>query len=206
VASKFVCQSSENAYLSSHLWAVYHSCPIASGHDRAIRGRSILTIRRTIIDAKTAKDQLIAKLFTHFPFLFQRWVRNHKFVEFDDSPWTPLTTRISESRVALVTTAGVHLKSEAPYNMRDPSGDPTFRSIPGDANPADLAITHNYFPLERLRDLARAGEIGSVASRHFSFMGHILPPHIHTLMHRTAPEVARLLGQDAVDLVLLTPA
>lgn len=162
---------------------------------------------------------MIAKLFTHFPFLFQRWVRKHQFVEFDDSPWAPLTTRISESRVALVTTGGVHLKRDAPYNMRDPAGDPTFRSIPGDVNPADLKITHNYydhtdadrdinvvFPLERLGDLARSGEIGSVASHHFSFMGHILPPHIHTLMHRTAPEVARLLGQDAVDLVLLTPA
>jgi len=57
-----------------------------------------------------------------------------------------------------------------------------------------------------LRELAELGEIGSVNTRHFSFMGHILPPHVHTLMHTTAPQVARLLKLDSVDIVLLTPA
>ena len=167
--------------------------------------------RRVIIDAKTIKDQLLAKLFTRFPSLFQRWVRNHQFVEFADIPWTPFTGKVKQSRVALIT--------DVPYNMRDPAGDPSFRQIPGNAEVVDLKITHNYydhtdadkdlnvvFPLERLRELAQAGDIGSVSPRCFSFMGHIVPPHIYTLMHRTAPEVARMLKQDAVDLVLLTPA
>ena len=175
--------------------------------------------RSRTIDAKAIKDQLLAKLFTRFPSLFRRWVRKHQFVEFEDSPWTPFTGEIHRSRVALITTAGVHLKGDTPFNMRDPAGDPDFRQIPADAAAADLKITHNYydhtdadqdinvvFPLERLRELAREGEIASVSSRNFSFMGHIVPPHIHTLMHRTAPEVARMLKEDNVDLVLLTPA
>lgn len=172
-----------------------------------------------MIGAKTIKDQFLAKFFTHFPALFRRWVRNHQFVEFDDAPWTPFTGRITQSRVALITTAGVHLKSDPPFNMRDPAGDPSFRQFPADAAQGDWTITHNYydhtdadrdinvvFPFEQLRELAYLDEIGAINTRHFSFMGHILPPHIHTLMHTTAPQVARLLKQDAVDIVLLTPA
>ena len=171
------------------------------------------------IDAKTIKDQFLAKMFTRFPSLFRRWVRKHQFVEFDDVPWTPFNGEIVKSRVALLTTAGVHLKGDSPFNMRDPAGDPTFREIPGDAAPGAWTITHNYydhsdadidinvvFPFEVLRDLEQTQEIGSINHRHFSFMGHILPPHIHTLMHQTAPQVARLLKQDGVDIALLTPA
>jgi D-proline reductase (dithiol) PrdB len=140
-------------------------------------------------------------------------------VEFDDTPWTPFTGRIAQSRVALVTTGGVHLKTDAPFDMRDPAGDPEFRQVPADAAAADLTITHDYydhgdadkdinvvFPIERLRELAATGEIGSVNRRHFSFMGHILPPHVHTLMNTTAPRVAHLLKQDNVDIAILTPA
>ena len=146
-------------------------------------------------------------------------MRKNQFVEFNDVPWTPFKGQINESRVALVTTAGVHLKSDSPFDMHDPAGDPSFRPIPADAAPGSYTITHNYydhidadkdinvvFPFEVLRQLAASGEIGSVNGRHFSFMGHILPPHLHTLMHKTAPQVARLLKQDRVDIVLLTPA
>jgi len=134
-------------------------------------------------------------------------------------PWQPFQGKAVQSRVALITTAGVHLNSDVPFNMRDPAGDPTFREIPADAPPGTWTITHNYydhtdadkdinvvFPFERLRELAELGEIGALNQRHFSFMGHILPPHIHTLMHSTAPQVARLLKQDGVDIAILTPA
>lgn len=176
-------------------------------------------LRSPIIDIKTFKDQLLAKIFTRFPSLFRRWVRKHQFVEFDDVPWTPFTGRLSESRVALLTTAGVHLKGDMPFNMRDPAGDPSFREVSADAQSGDWTITHNYydhtdadkdinvvFPFQVLRDLVATHEIGAVNQRHFSFMGHILPPHIHTLMHKTAPQVVELLKQDGVDIVILTPA
>ena len=120
--------------------------------------------------------------------------------------------------MALITTAGVHLKSDQPFDMKDPSGDPSFRQIPADVDPGALTITHNYydhsdadkdvnivFPVERIRELAALDEIGAVNQRHFSFMGHVLPPHIDTLMHRTSLEVALALKNDGVDLAILTP-
>jgi len=59
------------------------------------------------------------------------------------------------------------------------------------------------FPLDRLRELKQAGEIGDIAPRHFSFMG--FSPDIPALMEN-AQKVARRLVADLIDLVLLVPA
>jgi D-proline reductase (dithiol) PrdB len=170
-------------------------------------------------DFREKKDKFIAKLLTKYPSLFRKWINRSKFIEFSDSPWTPLDKDISKCRLALVTTGGVHLKLQKPFDMKDPAGDPTFREIPADARPADLTITHNYydhadadrdinvvFSIERVQELKQSNEIGDVNYRHFSFMGHIMHHHIKTLMKETAPSVAAALKSDKVDIVILTPA
>ena len=57
------------------------------------------------------------------------------------------------------------------------------------------------FPLDRLRELAAEGVIGSVAQTHYSFMGATDPvqmePHARELAHR--------LKRDQVDAVILSP-
>ena len=136
----------------------------------------------------------------------------------EDVPWTPLCKPLAESRVALVTTAGVHHKSEVPFDMVDPEGDPTFRVIDVSRPITDLVITHDYydhsdadkdiniiFPIQRLREFESDGLIGEVAKTHYGFMGHIVGRHIQTLINKTAPQVARRLRNDAVDIVFLTP-
>jgi D-proline reductase (dithiol) PrdB len=130
-----------------------------------------------------------------------------------------LQKELKHAKVALVTTAGIHLRSDPPYDMQDKEGDPNFRQIPSGISADDLMITHNYydhsdadqdidvvFPFDRLKELESEGMIGGVAPRHFSFMGHILGHHIDTLIERTGPEVARMLKSDGVDAVFLTPA
>ena len=57
------------------------------------------------------------------------------------------------------------------------------------------------FPLDRLRELAAEGVIGSVAATHYSFMGAMDPVQ----MEPYAREVASQLKSDAVDAVLLSP-
>lgn len=59
------------------------------------------------------------------------------------------------------------------------------------------------FPLDRLRELAEHGRIGSVNRRHLSFMGSITAPG--RLVRDTAPEAARRLVADGVDAALLVP-
>jgi D-proline reductase (dithiol) PrdB len=165
------------------------------------------------------KHRLLAKAFTRVPALAKRWLRSYAAAAVGEIPWTPLTKPLAACSIALVSTAGVHLRSQAPFDMDDPDGDPSYRLIPRDTPRNALTITHDYYdhrdadrdlnivlPLDRLAELARAGAIGAVAPRHFSFMGHIDKHHIQTLRERTAPEVAQALREDGVDAVLLTPA
>jgi D-proline reductase (dithiol) PrdB len=58
-------------------------------------------------------------------------------------------------------------------------------------------------PLDRLHELAAAGEIGSVAPRHFSVMGSITAPNRY--IKRTLPVIADLLIEDYVDIALMVP-
>lgn len=165
------------------------------------------------------KNRLLARVFTRFPALAERWAQSYRATTGDTVPWSPLSKPLSACSIALVSTAGVHLRAQAPFDMRDPDGDPSCREIPRDAARAELVITHDYYdhrdadrdinivlPLDRLAELARAREIAAVAPRHFSFMGHIDKRHIRTLVNHTAPVVARALRQDHVDAVVLAPA
>lgn len=131
---------------------------------------------------------------------------------FDTEPFVG-GPKLSERRVAIVTTAGLHLGSEAPFELRDTG----YRVLPGNA-PADrIMMSHTsvnfdrsgfqqdlntVFPIERLRELHRAGDIGSVADFHYSLMGAGWEPHE---IETTAHQVAGFLKEDGVDAVLLVP-
>lgn len=164
------------------------------------------------------KNRVLVQAFKHLPWLAERWAKSHHFIEAKDIPWAPLSKPLRESSIAMVTTAGVHLKSQPPFNMEDPDGDATFRAFPMDADRADLTITHKYYdhsaadrdmnvvlPIDRLRELQEEGVIGGIGPTLYSFMGHIDGPHIKTLMEETAPEVAERLVRDGAEAVFLTP-
>lgn len=112
-------------------------------------------------------------LKTRFWQLVMRW---YPAVRHATTPFTPLRVTLAEARVALVTSCGVHLAADAPFDLTDRRGDPSFREIPATADAADLAITHGHynqrdarldlnvvFPLARLHELAGEGAIGQVA-------------------------------------------
>jgi D-proline reductase (dithiol) PrdB len=131
--------------------------------------------------------------------------------DFATTPWVtgpPLAQR----RVAIVSSAGLVVRGEPPFRGRDAD----YRAIPSETPPGRLLISHisvNFdrtgfqedwnvvFPLDRLRELAAEGAIGSVAATHYSFMGATDP----MLMEDNAREVAGRLKADGVDAVLLSP-
>jgi D-proline reductase (dithiol) PrdB len=65
------------------------------------------------------KDRILARLFTRFPVLVHGWAKSRRFVVNVDTPWAPLSKPLRECRVALATTAGVHLRSQIAFNMED---------------------------------------------------------------------------------------
>jgi D-proline reductase (dithiol) PrdB len=164
------------------------------------------------------KNRVVAKMITKYHSLATHFVDSYEPVKSVDVPWTPVRKLLRDSKVAMVTTAGVHHRGQKPYNMTDPDGDPTFREIDVRKPLSDLMITHDYydhadadkdinivFPVERLREFESEGIIDKMADIHYGFMGHIDGRHIDSLIHEQAPEIARRLKADNVDTVILTP-
>ena len=127
-------------------------------------------------------------------------------------PYTPRRLELRAATFALVSTAGVHLREQAPYDL---AGDNSWRVIPGDVRAQDLMVTHEHynhahadqdincvFPIDRLRELAAEGVIGGVSDLHLGFMGY--SQKLRDLYERAAPEMARLLERSRADAVLLT--
>jgi D-proline reductase (dithiol) PrdB len=172
-----------------------------------------------VLSFSSLKNQAIAKVTTRFPSLAEKFIDGFSPVEpLGGVPWCPPKRPLAQSKVALVTTAGVHHRDQRPFDMKDPDGDPSFRVIDASSPLRDLMVTHDYydhsdadrdinivFPIERLWELEKEGLIGEVARTHYGFMGHILGRHIQTLLNLSAPEAAKRLKLDDVDIVLLTP-
>lgn len=121
--------------------------------------------------------------------------------------------KLDNSRVAFITTAGVHLKMDKPFDV---NGDHTCRLIPGNSNLEDLIITHDHydkenalkdincvFPIDILRNFSKRGIIKEVAPRNFGLMGYI--PEVDKLINETAIYIADCLVEDKVDIALLSP-
>jgi D-proline reductase (dithiol) PrdB len=130
---------------------------------------------------------------------------------FENTPWVAGPS-LDRRRVAMISTAGLQRRDDRPFVR----GDADYRVFHVDTDPADIVMSHvsvNFdrtgfqqdlnvvFPVERLKDLAAEGRIGSVADYHYSFMGSTEPEDMEPLVR----EIAGYLREDCVDAVLLAP-
>jgi D-proline reductase (dithiol) PrdB len=142
----------------------------------------------------------------------------YRYRTLDPVPFTVPKKPLTASKVALVSTGGVTLPSQVAFDGTIKGVDTSFREIPADTDVATLLIAHKSdafdqtgfrkdrnlgFPLDRLREMQRRGEIGRLNARHVSFMGSITAPG--RLITETAPAAADLLVDDGVDVALLIP-
>lgn len=152
------------------------------------------------------------------PLKYRLFMGTYAYRSVDWRPGAALEKPLSKARIAAITTAAFYAPDQAPFDESIRGGDVSFRTIPHDADLHALAIGHRSdafdhagieadrnlaLPLDRLKELAQGGLIGSAAASHFSFMGSVPAPG--RLISGTAPEVARMLRDDGVDAVLLTP-
>jgi D-proline reductase (dithiol) PrdB len=132
--------------------------------------------------------------------------------EFETSPFVA-GPPLRERRVAIVTTAGLHRCDDNNFDVSDLS----YRVIPGDVQLDDLVMTQasvNFdrtgfqqdvnvvFPLDRLREMAAADKIGSIADFHYAFNG---AGQLAPAFEPTAREVGRMLKEDGVNAAILVP-
>jgi D-proline reductase (dithiol) PrdB len=137
-------------------------------------------------------------------------------------PWTPLAKPLAECRVALLSTAGLSMMGDRPFDMegerRRPTwGDPSWRRLRADATSATIEVNHLHIdtsyvlrdldvalPLDRLRELAAEGIVGAVAPTHYSTMGY-QGADTRALETESAPAIAQAMRDERVDVALLAP-
>ena len=162
--------------------------------------------------------------FRFMPPKLSAWIKT--FVNtgpFEGSiPFHPLTKPLSEARMSLVTTAGISLKYDPPFDMEREKieatwGDPTSRFIPKGTASGDVNVNHLHInrepiqqdlnvilPLDRMAEFAQEGIIGDLAPTAYSFYGFQWSSN-DFLKTGIRPMIQQMKAE-AVDAVLLTPA
>lgn len=155
---------------------------------------------------------------SELPLTLRLFLKAYRWRRADPVPGAPMTKPLEQCRVALVSTAGLVLPSQKPFDESIKGGDWSHREIPSDADVHSMIDSHRSgsfdhagirndpnlgFPIDRLRELERDGAIGPVNHRHFSLMGSLTAPGRMTA--QSAPQIARAFVDDGVDAVLLVP-
>jgi D-proline reductase (dithiol) PrdB len=127
--------------------------------------------------------------------------------------WVANSKPLSDKRIALITTAGLHFRNDETFTF----ADATFRAIPIEEDANNLVMSHSsanfdrsgfqedinlVYPIDRFKELVAERVIGSLADVHYSFMGAGLLPEVY---EKTVRSLAGMLKKDKVDAVFLTP-
>ena len=148
-------------------------------------------------------------LIPEMPAVGRGFISRLEKYTFDSPAWT-VPKEASSRRVSIVSSAAISRRGDKPFSWLANN----HRVIEKDN--LDLVMTHvaveydrtawqqdinTILPIDRLEEMAKNNEIGSVSNEHYSFIGSSDP----IKMERSAKEVAERMKDDAVDTVFLVP-
>ena len=148
-------------------------------------------------------------LIPEMPAVGRGFISRLEKYTFDNPAWT-VPKEASSRRVSIVSSAAISRRGDKPFSWLANN----HRVI--EKGNLDLVMTHvaveydrtawqqdinTILPIDRLEEMAKNGEIGSVSNEHYSFIGSSDP----IKMERSAKEVAERMKDDAVDTVFLVP-
>lgn len=162
--------------------------------------------------------------YKYLPRTFRSLYENEPAIE-EGKVWAELDKRLSRARVALLSSAGLYVRSQPPFNIererREPTwGDASHRLIPRVTEPNELAISHLHIrndnvladpnialPLAPLADLVESGFVGGATAEHVSVMGYQgwHDDALDRWREETAPAIVRTLEEQDADGVVLAP-
>jgi D-proline reductase (dithiol) PrdB len=167
------------------------------------------------------------KIVDGFRFLppgLKAWIRT--FIPGQDFsgpiPWTPLSKRLSETTLSIVTSAGISLKKDPSFDMGRERreavwGDRSFREIPRNTTHEEINVNHLHInttyikqdinvmlPLQRMAELEQEKIIGRLAPTAYSFYGFQWKSS--DFLKEAIEPIARRMNEEGVEAVLLTPA
>lgn len=162
--------------------------------------------------------------FRFLPPGLKAWIRS--FIPDADFtahiPWTPLAKPLRQTTLALVTSAGISLKTDPPFDMerenREPTwGDRSFREIPRHTTEKDVEVNHLHInttyiqqdinvvlPLARMAELEHEGIIGRLAPTAYAFYG--FQWQSTEFLETAIAPISWKLKLEGVEAALLTPA
>jgi len=167
------------------------------------------------------------KIVDGFRFLppgLKAWVRT--FIPDEEYkgtiPWTPMIKPLSQATLALVTSAGISLKTDSPFDMerekRDPLwGDRSFRAIPRGTTEKEIDVNHLHIntdlvkqdinvilPLARMAEFEQEKIIGRLAPTAYSFYG--FQWQTTDFLKEAIEPISKGMKKEGVEAVFLTPA
>ncbi len=170
------------------------------------------------------EDEKIVDGFRFLPPSLRAWVRT--FIPEEEFkgyiPWTPMPKPLSRVTLSLVTTAGISLKSDFPFDMEREKresiwGDRSFRMIPRGTTEKDIDVNHLHIntsyikqdinvmlPLTRMAEFEKEGIIGRLAPASYSFYGFQWKNA--DFLKESIEPISKKMKQEGVEAVLLTPA
>ncbi len=137
-------------------------------------------------------------------------------------PWTPMAKPLNQTTIALVTSAGISLKTDRPFDMerekREPLwGDRSYREIPRGTTEKDIDVNHlhintNYIkqdinvmlPLARMAEFEKEKIIGRLAPTAYSFYGFQWKST--DFLKEAMEPISTRMKMERVEAVLMTPA
>ena len=162
--------------------------------------------------------------FRFLPPGLSAWIRTYiPDEDFQEAiPWTPLSKPLSDTTIALITSAGISLKSDTPFDMEreknEPTwGDPSYRSLPRDTTEKDIDANHlhintNYIlqdinvmlPLSRMAEFEAEGIIGCLAPTNYSYYG--FQWQSNDFLSESFEPISKKMKSEGVEAVFMTPA
>ncbi len=127
-------------------------------------------------------------------------------------PYTPVTAKLAEMTVALVSSTGAYVEGQEPFGD---DTDNSYRIIPPETAAADLRFKHGHydetearldantvFPLQLLQDLEREQFIRRVSNKNIGFRG--FSTNLKLMYEQVAPAIAHEIERSQAEAVLLT--
>ena len=137
-------------------------------------------------------------------------------------PWAPMRKPLNQTTLALVTSAGISLETDPPFDMEREKreaiwGDRSYRAIPRGTTEKDIEVNHLHIntnwikkdinvilPLARLAEFEQEKIIGCLAPTAYSFYG--FQWQSTDFLREAIEPISKKMKLEGVEAVLMTPA
>lgn len=162
--------------------------------------------------------------FRFLPPGLKAWIRT--FIPDEDFkgyiPWTPMAKPLNQTTITLVTSAGISLKTDPPFDMEREKreaiwGDRSYRAIPKGATEKEIDVNHLHIntsyikqdinvilPLGRMAEFEQEKIIGRLAPTTYSFYG--FQWQSTDFLKEAIEPISKKMKLEGVEAVLMTPA